>query len=128
MHLLFSAPGRLNFYLTSVYSVPIPLLKERLWQDVLLLLVPPSDPWVVIGDFIEILSVDERSGGACVNYFGICLFQDRMLACGLTDMGYRGPKFTWRNPKSGSNPQLFERLDCAIGNTNFLFEFSNCYV
>ena len=50
-------------------------------------------PWVCLGDFNEILSVDEKyrrrrhQRGLMEN------FQKTLEACGLSDLGYKGPKY-----------------------------------
>ncbi|KAK4262419.1 hypothetical protein QN277_027981 [Acacia crassicarpa] len=128
IHLSCSVSGMPLFLLTAVYSVPISCLKGRLWADLFRLSTESSNPWAVIGDFNDILHVDERSGGADANLFRMRLFHDRIFACGLSDMGFCGPKFTWRGPKNGNHLRLFERLDRALANTNFLSCFSECYL
>uniref|UniRef100_A0A199U9R4 Endonuclease/exonuclease/phosphatase domain-containing protein n=1 Tax=Manihot esculenta TaxID=3983 RepID=A0A199U9R4_MANES len=50
-------------------------------------------PWAMIGDFNEMVNPDEKFGGASFNYSRARV--DCMNTCGMIDLGYTGPKFTW---------------------------------
>ncbi|KAI9124646.1 hypothetical protein K1719_004568 [Acacia pycnantha] len=128
IHFRCSVPGKGVFFLTSVYAIPRTELKQSLWQELSSLSSSMSGSWVLAGDFNDILSADERTGGVGVNFSRIDLFQNRILSCDLLDLGFHGPKFTWRGPQSFNCSRLYERLDKALGNTNFLSEFSACSV
>ncbi|KAI9115445.1 hypothetical protein K1719_013764 [Acacia pycnantha] len=78
IHLRCSPSGLASFLLTAVYSIPSPIFKDYLWQDLKTLSMATSDPWVVIGDFNDILTLRERTGGAAVNCSGIRRFQSRL--------------------------------------------------
>lgn len=54
-------------------------------------------PWLVLGDFNEILYNDENSGGPRRQVGSILLFREALVDCKLEDMGYFGSKFTWSN-------------------------------
>ncbi|KAK4280920.1 hypothetical protein QN277_012472 [Acacia crassicarpa] len=84
-----------------------------------------SLPSVTIGDFNDIGSSTEKVGGLYGNEARIKLFNDRLQRCALSDMGYRGPKFTWRGPKLMGCRRLYERLDRALVNESFLMELSD---
>ena len=67
-------------------------------------------PWLMVGDFNEILSNNEKEGGnirpqRCMQQFRDCLFD-----CNLEDLGFIGDKFTWRRGR------IRERLDRAVSN------------
>ncbi|KAI9124663.1 hypothetical protein K1719_004585 [Acacia pycnantha] len=96
LHMRCSLNGGPPFYLTALYAIPIQRFKEELWYDLQKLANSPMTPWAVIGDYNDILSADERTGGASVNFSRINLFRERVQGCQLTDLGFSGPKFTWR--------------------------------
>ncbi|KAI9110182.1 hypothetical protein K1719_018624 [Acacia pycnantha] len=73
-----------------------------------------SAPWVTIGDFNDVLAAGERLGGSRVNFSRIRHFQDRIDGCHLTDLGFVGPKFTWKGPRLPNCARLYERLDRAL--------------
>lgn len=57
----------------------------------------------MIGDFHEMVQPDV--GGASFNYSRASV--DCMNTCGMIDLGYTGPKFTWVGKKD--NPIIRER-------------------
>ena len=67
-------------------------------------------PWLVAGDFNEILHADEKDGGAARTQLCMQVFNVTLSDCGLDDLGYTGDKFSWRRG------QIRERLDRATGN------------
>ncbi|KAI9118206.1 hypothetical protein K1719_010538 [Acacia pycnantha] len=114
LHLHVSLKGRNPFLLTAIYAVPSPSCKLLLWQELLSLSSSVSAPWVVLGDFNDILTAAERVGGSGINRQRISQFQERVNDCHLSDLGFVGPKFTWKGPCLPNCARLFERLDRAL--------------
>ena len=56
-------------------------------------------PWLIVGDFNEILFESEKKGGNSYDFSSIMGFCDAVDACGLKGMGYSGYKFTWSNKR-----------------------------
>jgi hypothetical protein len=54
-------------------------------------------------------------------------FRQTLEVCELTDLGYRGPKFTWSNCKDGIN-FIKERLDRGVANAEWRDFFPNSKV
>ena len=50
-----------------------------------------SLPWVLLGNFNDMLSEDEKMGGSPVNRSRITAFKNFMDNCGLMDLGFQGP-------------------------------------
>ncbi|OMO52408.1 reverse transcriptase [Corchorus capsularis] len=77
----------LSWFLTGAYVRPHCSLKEKFWTDLQQLALSINSAWMVVGDFNDIASLDEKNGGArfCVNRAH--LFVDRFEACGLFDLG-----------------------------------------
>ncbi|KAI9074927.1 hypothetical protein K1719_043090 [Acacia pycnantha] len=61
--LSYGRTGEPSFFLTAVYSLPPPNLKQVLWQELQNLSSSISDPWAILGDFNDISSPSERIGG-----------------------------------------------------------------
>ncbi|KAI9108500.1 hypothetical protein K1719_020384 [Acacia pycnantha] len=114
IHLLCSLGGLQPFYLTAIYSIPSPMFKTSLWQELNFLSLSISAPWVTIGDFNDVAAAGERLGGSRVNFSRIRHYQDRIDGCHLTDLGFVGPKFTWKGPQLPNCARLYERLDRAL--------------
>lgn len=74
-----------------------------------------SHTWVCLGDFNEILSLDEKFGGSGRQRGLMKNFQNTLEVCGLSKLGYKGPKYTWNNEKVGADFTK-ERLDCVVAN------------
>lgn len=56
--------------------------------------------WLVIGDFNEILSHQEKFGGAQRPHRQLTLFQDAISDCQLSDLGFFSRKYTYRHDGS----------------------------
>lgn len=69
-----------------------------------------SLPWIVLGDFNEILYNFEKEGGRPRSQSQLQAFHDALSECGLSDMGYEGDMFTWQRGK------IRERLDRGVTN------------
>ncbi|KAI9123514.1 hypothetical protein K1719_004814 [Acacia pycnantha] len=114
IHLRCVSGGRQPFFLSAIYSLPTPSLKSDLWQSLSAFASSISAPWVLLGDFNDCLSLDERVGGPAINFSRVRRFQDRLHSCTLTDLGSVGPRFTWRGPKLPNYARIFEKLDRAL--------------
>lgn len=81
-----------------------------------------------MGDFNEILEVDESSGFSDLGRLpsGMRDFQRMVLHCNLSDMGYQGPLFTWCNKREDG--LVCKKLDRVLVNEAVLQSFPNAYV
>ncbi|KAG2667144.1 hypothetical protein I3760_15G097700 [Carya illinoinensis] len=68
-----------------------------------------------MGDFNEVLSVNEKVGGRARTDRQIQEFQDLLDDCGLLDLGYIGNPFTWCNKREPQH-SISERLDRGLAN------------
>ena len=68
-----------------------------------------------MGDFNEILNLSEQWGAISKTMRQMEDFQKVLEDCGLSDLGFKGPKFTWNN---GYLDAFFteERLDRVAAN------------
>ncbi|MBA0752034.1 hypothetical protein Gogos_000914 [Gossypium gossypioides] len=96
-------------------------VRQFLWNDLRSRNLLGQIPWIAIGYFNTILSSSEKSWGL---YRGrrCPYFSDFVDSTELHDLGFRGPPFTWHR---GS---LIERLDRALGNKAWIYNFPNCMV
>ncbi|XP_021805547.1 uncharacterized protein LOC110749696, partial [Prunus avium] len=77
-------------------------------------------PWLLAGDFNEMLNVDDKVGGS--HLCRLKGFKKWFDDHSMVDLGYSGPKFTW------SNKRIFERLDRAVCNTQWRQTFADAFV
>ena len=77
-----------------------------------------SLPWLVLGDFNEILSEEDKFGGRRLNLNRAIEFKDCIDSCNLLDLGFSGPKYTWSNLRQVSD-LILERLDRCFANPSW---------
>jgi hypothetical protein len=76
-------------------------------------------PWLCVGDFNEVLMVEEHIGGNDREAWQMAAFQDVVDDCHLTDLGYHGLPYTWDNRQDGSR-NVKVHLDHALGDNKFM--------
>ncbi|KAF7136176.1 hypothetical protein RHSIM_Rhsim08G0187900 [Rhododendron simsii] len=77
-----------------VYGCPSHAGKERVWNEIRRIACSERVPWMCIGDF------------------------NQLKDCGLIDLEYKGPKFTWRNNRS-NKAFIVERIVMAFANARW---------
>lgn len=89
------------------------IIKIHTWDLLHTLGRQTSLPWLVVGDFNEILCNEEKYGGPR-RQAGIMLrFRETMVDCNLEDMGFVGSRFTW------SNKYAKERLERGLSSSGW---------
>lgn len=104
-----------QFMLTVAYASN--QLSDRLflWDD--LRKLQHRMPWIVAGDFNNVLRVEEREGGNVPSVQEMQPFANCFTDCGLTDMRSRGRKFTW------TNNDIRSKIDRILVNEAWLDDF-----
>ncbi|KAL5798070.1 hypothetical protein ACOSQ2_002890 [Xanthoceras sorbifolium] len=95
---------------TSFYGDPNATCRSHSWSLLRRLAGLSNLPWLVGGDFNEILRWEEKSGGLFRSHKAVSLFRGATDDCNLVDVGFRGHDFTWSNKQLGAN-LIQERLD-----------------
>ncbi|GMI92190.1 hypothetical protein HRI_002888300 [Hibiscus trionum] len=100
---------------TGFYGAP----EERYRRDSWNLLRQLNDclniPWLVIGDFNELIFSFEKMGGRVRSQRQMSDFQEALNDCALSDVGYQGRWFTWEKGKF-EETNIRERLDRGVAN------------
>ena len=100
--------------LTGIYGEPRWEDKYKTWDKIRELNGQFSMPWVIIGDFNEILFSHEKEGGNPRPQGYMQAFRDVLSDCELYDLGFSGDPFTW---KRGC---IRARLDRVVANTAWI--------
>lgn len=79
----------------------------------------PLLPWLVIGDFNQILYAAEKKGGAVRSQREMNDFREALDDCELQDIGYTRDTFTWWNKQAVPNA-VFERLDRGVASLEWV--------
>ena len=58
-------------------------------------------PWIVVGDFNVIGTLDEKEGGSTSSISKVEEMQTLISDCCLMELNFSGPKFTWSNNRPG---------------------------
>ena len=110
------------WHLTGFYGNPETNRRPESWAKLKFLKNSSSLPWLVIGDFNEIIGLSEKEGGHTRPKRQMELFLEVINFCALKDLGYVGPKFTWLFQQRDGF-QIRERLDRALGSSDWLVLF-----
>lgn len=87
--------------------------KGMTWDALRSLRSSTNIPWLVLGDFNEILYNCEKEGGRPRTQRHLRAFHDALVDCQLVDMGYEGDIYTWQRGK------IRERLDRGVVNNQW---------
>ncbi|XP_057445038.1 uncharacterized protein LOC130737304 [Lotus japonicus] len=104
--------GAFSWTCSAIYASPTPNLREELWGHLAQLRSTVVKPWMVVGDFNEILYPLEVRGGAFLASRAL-RFADALEACHLIDLGVKGGSFTWHRKERGTL-KVSKRLDRAV--------------
>lgn len=86
-----------------------------------------NGPWIVAGDFNEVLLPSEKFGGFTLHTRRADRFRDCLNYCNLLDLGFTGSKYTWTNKRGGGNT-IVERLDSVVANFEWFHLFPEAAV
>ena len=119
LHVSVKVRGSHNLWLLSaIYASPRGSERRILWKNLSVIALLHNLPWVMVGDFNDILSCEEKWGGNRPVASRIREFRDCLNDCNMIDMGFSGPKFTWSNCHDISS-LIMERLDRVVANTDW---------
>ncbi|KAK3221802.1 hypothetical protein Dsin_008827 [Dipteronia sinensis] len=92
------------------YGHPVAAKRYHSWT-LLKRLKDISDlPWLCVGDFNEILYGFEKQGGLNRPKALMDGFRECVDVCGLEDLGFLGPAFSWSNKRSvGHIQEIIDR-------------------
>ena len=114
--------GKKRWGFTGFYGNQETSKRDESWALIKNLSSKCELPWVIIGDFNELLHANEKEGGNVRPKGQMKVFRDTINTCGLRDMGYNGSDFTC-SQRLGARGWIRERLDRAFVSTNWAAMF-----
>lgn len=99
--------------LTRFYGWSDHSQKHLSWELLRSLKSASPHPWLVVGDFNQILFDIEKKGGPLRSQREMNEFREALDDCNLQDLGYTGDAFTWWNMQADPMA-VFERLDRGV--------------
>ena len=82
------------WHLTGFYREPDTYHRSEGWSMLCMLGSKLTMPWCCLGDFNELLKVQDKKGGAPRAQSQMQMFRDALDYCGFVDLGFSGPDFT----------------------------------
>ncbi|EOY23818.1 Uncharacterized protein TCM_015594 [Theobroma cacao] len=116
-----------EWLLTAVYGSPNAEERKWLWHSLKLSSEIHDLAWMIIGDFNQVLLLDEKTGKNGVNVAHCKQMIDCLCSCNLADLGASGAKYTWSRKCDGFNFTR-ERLDKAVANDRWSTMFPKAKV
>lgn len=108
--------------MTGFYGNLDTLRRVESWQLLTSLSGVSPLPWLIIGDFNAIRRALEKEGGASRPKQQMARFNNVINSCGLNEVEYIGPKFTWIYQRSDGY-QIRERLDRSLVSSDWASKF-----
>jgi len=109
------------FEVSFVYGLHTSKERRDLWRSLSSIhSASLGNPWMVLGDFNEVLAPVEIHGGNQDWDPGMAEFNDFMNACCLVDLRYTGCYYSWSNKRTNSEDFIERKLDRVIINNEWL--------
>jgi len=99
-----------SFIGSFVYGFHSIVTRRSLWENLIRWGVTLSEPWLLMGDFNNILRQEERVCGADVSHYQYKDFTDCCDDLGLSDLQFTGCHMTW------TNGTVWSKLDRVMAN------------
>ncbi|XP_019160908.1 PREDICTED: uncharacterized protein LOC109157460 [Ipomoea nil] len=118
-----SQPWNLSF----VYGSPDHALRRHLFEDLSQEDLNIQGPWLSVGDYNSVLSIDEVSNSTNFSSSRCAGFRKWIFDEGLIDLGFEGSQFTWCRGLSSTSFKE-SRLDRALCNLDWRMRFPDASV
>uniref|UniRef100_A0A803QRF3 Endonuclease/exonuclease/phosphatase domain-containing protein n=1 Tax=Cannabis sativa TaxID=3483 RepID=A0A803QRF3_CANSA len=106
----------INWHFSGFYGEPNVSKRRVTWDMLEHLRIVYEGPWLVIGDFNDISSQNDKTKSGYKNETEIEDFRSTLELCALHPLHYKGERYTWA--KSADNGSMKERLDWAMDDTD----------
>ncbi|GLU11862.1 hypothetical protein SLE2022_285820 [Rubroshorea leprosula] len=111
-----------DWFLSGIYGRPQIATRALLWNELSTIAENISMPWMMIGDFNDVLDQSEKFGGNRICQARVQFYLECMNNCNMIDLGFVGNRFTWVNMRF-SHQLIRERLDRAWANPEWKLLF-----
>ncbi|XP_058750195.1 uncharacterized protein LOC131623214 [Vicia villosa] len=111
---LYGRDGKFVQWLTAMYAANQLERRKELWKDIERLGSNQQGPWIMLGDFNNVLGFHERIGRNEVKEAEFSDLREMMVATGLFEVDCIDDKFTWYNKHAEG--AIYSCIDRVIGN------------
>ncbi|CAL2226101.1 unnamed protein product [Prunus armeniaca] len=117
--------SHIDWLFTVVYVHPCPGIQSQLWIYLDGIASASNIPWMIAGDFNELVDNSEKCGGNPISHrSGLVEWIDRNQ---LIDLGFIGAQFTWCR-KNENDILTWEKLDRGLSNIDWRHNFPKAFV
>ena len=78
-----------NWIISAIYASPRFAERCVLWENLKMLASLHYLPWAIMGDFNEVISEEEKSGGNTISQRRVNAILDYIDVCQMMDLGFR---------------------------------------
>jgi len=110
-----------SFYFSCVYGHPIRKLRNILWERIERIAITRQGPWLMCGDFNEILNANEKRGGRIRQNWSFVDFQNMVSTFKVSDLPFTGNNMTWVGKRKTHTIECW--LDRAMANDQWKANF-----
>ncbi|XP_031127599.1 uncharacterized protein LOC116029695 [Ipomoea triloba] len=107
--------GTTHLHVSFAYVRPNPRANELFWIECKTFSDALSGPWVMMGDFSDIASLNDHWGSEQINMSNLDRFCSAYSDCGLMEVSSTGPNFTWLR-QIGGRTVTRKKLDHVFWN------------
>ena len=94
IHVIVNSSSRPPWLLSTIYASPGFAERWLLWENLESVASLYSMPWVIAGDFNEVLMGEDKFRGNSVNIHRAFQFQDYLNTCRMIEIGFSRPHYT----------------------------------
>lgn len=130
LEVLFSSPNVIDtrvefnsktFFVSYIYGAPNREDRPRFWQLMTDIRLGRTEPWLLTGDFNDLLDNTEKVGGPLRWEGSFLSFRNFVSQYGLWDLQFSGNSLSWRGTRYSHFIQ--SRLDRAMANLDWMEMF-----
>lgn len=113
--------GSIKFFLTCTYGDPVVAKRQEVWERLTNIGLSRDEAWLLAGDFNELMSNEEKVGGAIRHESTFWDFRNMAENCKLKELRYTGNCLSWGGWRERVWVQC--RLDRSFGNNEWFSLF-----
>ncbi|XP_030929600.1 uncharacterized protein LOC115955566 [Quercus lobata] len=119
--------SNLTWLISAIYASPRLSKRRILWNNLKNVAQLHNLPWLMLGDFNEVLCGEDKFRGNQVNLNRALEFKECLDECNMLDLGFTGPKYTWMNCRPITS-LILERIDWCFANPGWRLLYSEAVV
>ena len=113
--------GSIKFFLTCVYGDPVKANRQEVWERLTRIGLVRNEAWLLAGDFNELMTKEEKVGGAERHESSFWDFRNMAENCKIRELRYTGNCLSWGGWRERVWVQC--RLDRSFGNNEWFSLF-----